>query len=71
MSNSNDEINLFICSVYFSTDTMAALGFGDIHPESDSKWIQIAAIFQVLLSYVLLGAIIIYLGILFANGGPF
>jgi len=50
---------------------MTTLGFGDIHPESDSKWIQIAAIFQVLLSYVLLGAIITYLGILFANGGPF
>jgi len=50
---------------------MTALGFGDIHPESDSNLIQIAVIFQVLLSYVLLGAIIAYLGILFTSGGPF
>jgi hypothetical protein len=49
---------------------MTTLGFGDIHPESDSKLIQIAVIIQVLLSYFLLGAIITYFGILFTSGGP-
>ena len=70
-SEKTPKINLFIRSIYFSTVTMTTLGFGDIHPESDSKFIQIVVIFQVLLSYVLLGAIIAYLGILFTSGGPF
>ena len=70
-SEKTSRVNSFIRCVYFSTVTMTTLGYGDIHPEKDSKWMQIAVIVQVLMSYMLLGALITYLGILFTSGGPF
>ncbi|MGK7909244.1 MAG: ion channel [Synechococcus sp.] len=58
---------LFGRSLYFSVVTMTTLGFGDIsaHPASLMGHIMVAV--QVFIGYVLLGALITRLSILFQN----
>ncbi|WAG08206.1 pentapeptide repeat-containing protein [Aeromonas jandaei] len=60
----------FIRSIYYSVVTMTTLGFGDIYANPDC-WIgQVLTILQVLLGYVLLGALITVLSNLFISDGP-
>ena len=57
-------------SLYFSVVTMTTLGFGDIAANPDS-WIgQTLLMLQVILGYVLLGALITRFAVLFTAGGP-
>ncbi len=59
-----------IRSIYFSIVTMTTLGFGDITADPASTAGHIALTVQVLLGYVLLGALICRLAILFQSDGP-
>jgi uncharacterized protein YjbI with pentapeptide repeats len=56
--------------LYFSVVTMTTLGLGDIRSNPKSVFGHIFIIFQVVWGYILLGAIITRLGILFTSGGP-
>jgi len=55
---------------YFSVVTMTTLGFGDMRANRNSIIGQIIVIFQVVSGYVLLGALVTRLGILFTASGP-
>jgi uncharacterized protein YjbI with pentapeptide repeats len=59
-----------IRSAYFSIVTMTTLGFGDMHAKSGSWLGHILLIFQVVMGYVLLGALVTRFAILFGGGGP-
>lgn len=59
----------FLRAVYFSVVTMTTLGFGDITPHPASWLGNILVILQVLSGYVLLGALITRLSILFQDVG--
>jgi uncharacterized protein YjbI with pentapeptide repeats len=61
---------ILIRSIYFSIVTMTTLGFGDIHANRNSFTGQFIVIIQVICGYLLLGALITRLGILFMAGGP-
>ena len=61
---------ILIRSIYFSIVTMTTLGFGDMYAEFESRTGYILLIFQVILGYVMLGAIVTRLNILFTGGGP-
>ncbi len=55
---------------YFSVVTMTTLGFGDMYAKDQSIWGHILLIIQVILGYVLLGALVTRFAVLFAAGGP-
>jgi hypothetical protein len=55
---------------YFSVVTMTTLGFGDIHANPASGMGQVVLMLQVLLGYMLLGALVCRLGVLFQARGP-
>jgi len=55
---------------YFSVVTMTTLGFGDIAANPDSWLGQTLLMIQVILGYVLLGALITRFAVLFTAGGP-
>ncbi len=57
-------------AVYFSIVTMTTLGFGDMYAHSQSIAGHLLLILQVLLGYVLLGALITRFAVLFTAGGP-
>jgi len=57
-------------AIYFSVVTMTTLGFGDIHASRGSALGQSMLMLQVILGYVLLGALVCRLAILFQAGGP-
>jgi Ion channel/Pentapeptide repeats (8 copies) len=57
-------------ALYFSVVTMTTLGFGDMHADPHSFWGHAALMLQVILGYVLLGALVCRLGILFQGHGP-
>ncbi|MCP4748028.1 MAG: hypothetical protein GY874_18110 [Desulfobacteraceae bacterium] len=61
-------------SLYFSIVTMTTLGFGDMHAvEKADVWGLLGCVslaVQVILGYVLLGALVTRLGILFTNEAP-
>ncbi len=57
-------------AIYFSIVTMTTLGFGDIYTTSSSVLGHILLIMQVLIGYLLLGALITRLAIMFTEGGP-
>jgi hypothetical protein len=61
---------LIIRPVYFSVVTMTTLGFGDIYANSQSIWGHILLSLQVILGYVLLGALVTRFAVLFTAGGP-
>ncbi len=56
--------------LYFSVVTMTTLGFGDMHANATSIWGHILLTFQVILGYVLLGALVTRFAVLFTAGGP-
>ena len=57
-------------ATYFSVITMTTLGFGDIAANPDSWQGQGLLMLQVLMGYVLLGALITRFSVLFTAGGP-
>lgn len=57
-------------AIYFSIVTMTTLGFGDLHAASSSVLGHVLLIIQVLIGYLLLGALITRLAIMFTAGGP-
>ena len=64
------DIRSFIHALYFSVVTMTTLGFGDIAANPDSWQGQILLMIQVILGYVLLGALVTRFAVLFTTGGP-
>ena len=60
-------------ALYFSIVTMTTLGFGDIHARADCWWGvvgQIVLMRQVILGYVLLGALVTRFAVMFSGSGP-
>ncbi len=57
-------------ALYFSVVTMTTLGFGDVYAAPDSSLGQILLVLQVILGYLLLGALVTRLAVLFTGGGP-
>ena len=57
-------------ALYFSVVTMTTLGFGDIAANPESWVGQGLLMLQVILGYVLLGAIVTRFAIMFSSGGP-
>ena len=49
---------------------MTTLGFGDIHANPDSWPGQLLLMIQVILGYIILGALVAYLGIIWTRDGP-
>jgi len=64
------DIRGFFHALYFSVVTMTTLGFGDIAANPDSWAGQTLLMFQVILGYVLLGALVTRFAVLFTAGGP-
>jgi len=56
--------------VYFSVVTMTTLGFGDMYANKGSIAGHVILAVQVILGYVLLGALITRFAVLFTAGGP-
>ena len=63
-------IVVFLRPIYFSIVTMTTLGFGDMYANAQSIWGHILLTIQVILGYVLLGALITRFAVLFTAGGP-
>ena len=57
-------------SIYFSIVTMTTLGFGDMHANCRSFLGHLLLTIQVILGYVLLGALVTRLAVLFTSDGP-
>lgn len=55
-------------TIYFSIVTMTTLGFGDMHANCQSFWGHLLLTVQVILGYVLLGALVTRFGVLFTSG---
>jgi hypothetical protein len=56
--------------IYFSVVTMTTLGFGDMYANKESIAGHVLLILQVILGYVLLGALVTRFAVLFTAGGP-
>ena len=67
------DLHVLARSMYFSIVTMTTLGFGDMHAiKSSTIWALFGYLFlslQVIIGYVLLGALITRLGVLFSGSG--
>lgn len=61
---------LLLRPFYFSVVTMTTLGFGDMYADAESIWGHILLTIQVILGYVLLGALVTRFAVLFTAGGP-
>ena len=61
---------LSLRSLYFSIVTMTTLGFGDMHAMPDSWLGHILLMLQVLLGYIMLGALITRFAVMFSDTGP-
>ena len=61
---------VLIRPVYFSVVTMTTLGFGDMYANKGSIGGHVLLILQVILGYVLLGALVTRFAVLFTAGGP-
>ena len=57
-------------AIYFSIVTMTTLGFGDMYAQPGSYLGHILLTIQVLLGYVLLGALVTRFAVLFTSSGP-
>ena len=66
----HDLLLLLLRPIYFSVVTMTTLGFGDMYANAHSIWGHILLSIQVILGYVLLGALITRFAVLFRGGGP-
>ncbi len=64
------DIRGFWHALYFSVVTMTTLGFGDVAANPDSWGGQTLLMLQVILGYVLLGALVTRFAVLFTAGGP-
>jgi hypothetical protein len=64
------DIKGFVHALYFSVVTMTTLGFGDIAANPDNWKGQALLMVQVILGYVLLGALVTRFAVLFTAGGP-
>jgi hypothetical protein len=68
-----DDWHVLARSMYFSIVTMTTLGFGDMHAvKSNETWALYGYLFlsiQVIIGYVLLGALVTRLGVLFSGSG--
>ncbi len=64
------DIRGFVHALYFSVVTMTTLGFGDIAANPDSWPGQLILMVQVIFGYVLLGALVTRLAVLFTADGP-
>lgn len=64
------ELRGFLHAFYFSVVTMTTLGFGDIHANPDNTCGLWLLIVQVLLGYIMLGALVTRFAVLFQAGGP-
>ena len=64
------DIKGFVHALYFSVVTMTTLGFGDIAANPGSWKGQVLLMLQVILGYVLLGALVTRFAVLFTAGGP-
>jgi hypothetical protein len=60
----------FVYALYFSIVTMTTLGFGDVYAAPNSILGQFLLSLQVVLGYVLLGALVTRFAVLFTAGGP-
>jgi uncharacterized protein YjbI with pentapeptide repeats len=61
---------LLLRPLYFSIVTMTTLGFGDMYANAHSIWGHILLSIQVILGYVILGALVTRFAVLFTAGGP-
>ena len=59
-----------IRALYFSVVTMTTLGFGDLHANPNSLGGHLLLMTQVVLGYLVLGALLTRFSILFSAGGP-
>ncbi len=57
-------------TLYFSIVTMTTLGFGDMYANAHSILGHLLLMLQVILGYVLLGALVTRFAVLFTAGGP-
>jgi len=57
-------------TLYFSIVTMTTLGFGDMYANAQSFWGHALLSLQVILGYILLGALVTRFAVLFIAGGP-
>ena len=57
-------------TLYFSIVTMTTLGFSDMYAKAQSFFGHLLLMVQMLLSYVLLGALVARFAVLFRAGGP-
>lgn len=57
-------------AVYFSVVTQTTLGFGDMYANAQRVWGHVLLSVQVILGYVLLGALVTRFAVLFTAGGP-
>ncbi|MHC4260032.1 MAG: pentapeptide repeat-containing protein [Planctomycetota bacterium] len=60
----------FVRAVYFSVVTQTTLGFGDMYANAQKVWGHVFLSLQVILGYVLLGALVTRFAVLFTAGGP-
>lgn len=70
VNNVVGDIRGFVHALYFSVVTMTTLGFGDIAANPDSWQGQVILMVQVIFGYVLLGALVTRLAVLFTSDGP-
>jgi hypothetical protein len=63
-------LRVAIRTIYFSVVTMTTLGFGDMYANKESIAGHVLLILQVILGYVLLGALVTRFAVLFTAGGP-
>jgi uncharacterized protein YjbI with pentapeptide repeats len=61
---------VFFRALYFSIVTMTTLGFGDMYAHEESILGHVLLIFQVLLGYIMLAALVTRFAVLFTAGGP-
>jgi hypothetical protein len=60
----------FVRALYFSVVTQTTLGFGDMYANAQRIWGHVLLSLQVILGYVLLGALVTRFAVLFTAGGP-
>jgi uncharacterized protein YjbI with pentapeptide repeats len=63
-------LEVFFRPIYFSVVTMTTLGFGDMYARPGSWLGHVLLMLQVILGYVLLGALVTRFAVLFTAGGP-